>query len=235
MLAAALLASDPGHSAIDAVIEQASQSVALLDPLPDRLNDAAAYRLAGAAYLLKDNRQADERAIPLLLRCERIAAVQSAVSHGDSARANPNDDAYRLLSLAYLRIGQTAQSAAQAAVARDREPMNPEVYRQVASGLLASGRPDEAATALMEGVLLTEDQSLRAQLLDLYRHGLDSQGCAIVAGPNGQAINPSCEIVHRHLCKAAAGAIKASLIAGRADINQSLRRSWGQLGCTSEE
>jgi tetratricopeptide (TPR) repeat protein len=221
------LASDPGHSAVDAVLDQAAQSVALLDSLPDRLNDAAAFRLAGAAYLLKDNRQADEKAVPLLLRCERIAAT-------DSAQANPNDDAYRLLSLAYLRIGQTEQAVAQAAVAGAREPMNPEVYRQVSGVFVASGRPDDAATALMEGVLLTSDQSLRLDLLDLYRHGLDSEGCATVPGPNGLAINPACAIVHRHLCKGTAEAIQVSLQIGRPDITESLQRgAAGQLGCAS--
>jgi tetratricopeptide (TPR) repeat protein len=232
ILAAALLASDPGHSNIDAVVDQASQSAALLDSLPDRLNDAAAYRLAGAAYLLRDNRQADEKAVPLLLRCAHIAEAQGAPENA----ANANDDVYRLLSLAYLRLGQTPQALAQGAVARTREPMNPEVYRQLSSAFLAGGQPGEAATALMEGVLLTSDQSLRLDLLDLYRGGLDSQGCAIITGPNGPAIDPSCEMVRRQLCKAAAGAIELSLKIGRRDIAESLRHGVaGQLGCTNGE
>jgi tetratricopeptide (TPR) repeat protein len=245
ILAAALLASDPGHSNIDAVIDQASRSVALLDSLPDRLNDAAAYRMAGAAYLLKGNRQADEKAVPLLLRCAHISELdrqqypeaQSAPENeGPASAPNPNDDAYRLLSLAYLRLGQTQPALAQAAAARTREPMNPEVYRQLSSAFLASGQPDEAATALMEGVLLTSDQSLRLDLLDLYRKGLDSTGCAIMPGPNGPAIDPSCGIVHRHLCKAAAEAIQLSLGIGRRDIAESLRHgAAGQLGCASGE
>jgi tetratricopeptide (TPR) repeat protein len=217
--------------------------VALLDSLPDRLNDAAAYRLAGAAYLLKDNRQADETALPLLLRCAHIAEIgrqqdlEAQAAHQNAAPVsvpNPNDDVYRLLSLAYLRLGQIQQARAQGAVARTREPMNPEVYRQLSSAFLAGGQPDEAATALMVGVLLTSDQSLRMDLLDLYRQGLDSQNCATMPGPSGLAINPSCEMVHRHICKAAAEAIQLSLNIGRQDIAESLRHSAaGQLGCLS--
>ncbi|SPE43023.1 conserved membrane hypothetical protein [Candidatus Sulfopaludibacter sp. SbA3] len=229
ILAVALLASDPGHSNIDAVVDQATQAVALLDALPDRLNDAASYRLAGAALLLKGNRQADAQALPLLLRCARIASAEAQ-------RANPNDDVHRLLSLAYLRLGQTQQSVAEAAVARTREPMNPEVYRQLSSALLANRRPDEAAIALMEGVFLTSDQSLRQDLLQLYRNGLDPRGCATMPGPNGPAINPACETVHRHLCKAAAEAIQLSTGIGRTDIAASLRNgAAAQLGCTGGE
>jgi hypothetical protein len=85
-------------------------------------------------------------------------------------------------------------------------------------------------------VLLTSDQSLRSDLLELYRHGLDAKGCATMPGPNGDQINPGCEIVHQHLCKAATQAIAASLRIGRADIHESLRRSAAeQLGCTSQE
>jgi hypothetical protein len=241
-LAAALLASDPVHSNIDAVIDQASQSVALLDSLPDRMNDAAAYRLAGAAYLLKGNRLADEKAVPLLLRCAHIAEIghqedlEAQRAHRNatpSSAPNPNDDAHRLLSLAYLRLGQTGQALEQAALARTQEPMNPEVYRQLSNALLANSQPDEAATALIEGVFLTSDQSLRRDLLDLYRGGLDSKSCVTIPGPNGVAINPACEIVHRHLCKGAAEAIQLSLQIGRPDMAEALQRgAAGQLGCT---
>jgi len=229
ILAAALLASDPGHSTIDAVIEQAAQSVALLDSLPYALSDAAAYRLAGAALLLKDTRQAAEKALPLLQECASVARVQSR-------GASPNDDVYRLLSLAYLRLGKTKEAGAEAVEARNREPMNPEVYRQLSSAFLANGQPDEAAVALMEGVFLTSDQSLRQDLLNLYRNGLDPKGCATVPGPNGPAINPSCESVHGHLCKAAAEAIQIGLRINRMDIAGSLRQgAVAQLGCASGE
>jgi tetratricopeptide (TPR) repeat protein len=242
ILAAALLAS---HSEIDAVVAQASQSVALLDGLPDGLNDAPTYRLAGVALLLKDDRQADEKAVPLLLRCARIVEtghqqdLETQRARGIAAPAsapNPDDDVYRLLSLAYLRLGQTQPALAQGAAARTREPMNPEAYRQLSLALRANGQPDEAAVVLIEGTLLTSDQSLRQDLLTLYREGLDSKGCATMPGPNGPAINPSCESVRRHICRAAAEAIDLSLKMGRPDIAASLRHGApAQVGCSSVE
>jgi len=40
------------------------------------------------------------------------------------------------------------------------------------------------------------------ELLDLYRGGVDSKGCAAMNGPHGPTLNPSCEIVMRDLCQA---------------------------------
>ena len=229
-LAAALLSADPQHTNIDAVIGEAQQSVALLQGLPDRINDAAAYRLAGAAYLLKDNRAADEKALPLLLDCARIAEADEHAQH-----PNPNDDVYRLLSLDYLRLGNAPEALAQAKKAQAHEPMEAEAYRQLASSLSANAQRDEAAVALMEGFLLTQDQSLRQSVVQLYQEGLDTKGCATVAGPNGPALNPSCEVVRRHLCKAAAEAARTSQQAGRQDIAGTLQQNILQLGCAAGE
>ncbi len=230
-LAAALLAADPGHANIDAVIKQAAASVALLEGVPDRDSDAAAYRLAGAAYLLKNDRAADQRALPVLLRCVRIADAQPGAQH-----PNPNDDAHRLLAIDYLRLGEQRQALAEARMARERDPLNPEAYRQLAAALAANAQPDEAAVTLMEGVFLTSDQSLRQEVLRLYREGLDPKGCATVNGPNGPAINPACQSVHRHLCRAAAEAIRVSLQIGRQDIAGPLEQgAIAQLACTQGE
>ena len=69
--------------------------------------------------------------------------------------------------------------------------------------------------------------------MDLYRGGLDTKGCGIIDGPNGPTVNPGCEMVHQHLCKAAADAIQLSLTIGRQDMAESLRHgAAGQLGCT---
>lgn len=72
------------------------------------------------------------------------------------------------------------------------------VLDTLAGDYLHLGRRGDAAITLMVGQLSTGDQSFRSRLLELYR-GVD---CAIVAGPNGPAINPACPVVHTHLCAA---------------------------------
>ncbi len=59
--------------------------------------------------------------------------------------------------------------------------------------------------------------------MNLYQSGLDTKGCAIVMGPNGPAMNRSCEMVHRHICAASAGAVKARADSGRPDLAQKLK------------
>ncbi len=80
-------------------------------------------------------------------------------------------------------------------------PLNSESYRQAAHVLVADGNAHEAAVALMQGVLVTTDQSLRAELLQLYRGGLDPAGCATISTPKGPSLNPSCPPVHEDLCR----------------------------------
>jgi protein O-mannosyl-transferase len=79
-----------------------------------------------------------------------------------------------------------------------------EIYATLAMAYEKLNRPDDAAIALMEGQFTTGDLAFRKNLLTLYQSGLDTQGCAVVPGPAGPALNPSCEIVHRHLCAALA-------------------------------
>ena len=57
----------------------------------------------------------------------------------------------------------------------------------------------------MEGVLLTTDTGLRNELLRLYQGGLDRSGCATMPIQGNTALNPACDMVHRHLCAAAVG------------------------------
>jgi hypothetical protein len=123
-----------------------------------------------------------------------------------------------------------------AAAALELDPLNAQRYWQLATAYLADSRADEAAVALMRGALATSDMSLRQDLLSLYRQGLDSKGCATVPGPNGPAINPSCEIVRRHTCAAAAATIPLYLRAGRRDLAQLLKDSVSRdFGCPAAQ
>ena len=80
-----------------------------------------------------------------------------------------------VLSAAYGRLGQ--HSAAIDAPPLGRATLDPFSvigYQQSAAAFLSAQRGDEAAVALMTGVMVTEDRALRDELVDLYRQGLDS-------------------------------------------------------------
>jgi tetratricopeptide (TPR) repeat protein len=169
---------------------------------------------------------------------QRGAAIQQAArerelnrirSEGKSLQllgSSPNDDIYRLLSAVYLRLGDGDKAFDAAIEGRKYEPMKPEIYSQLGQVLVAGGQPEDAATALMEGLLLTSDMGLRRQLMELYRSGTGENACAIAAGPNGPAINPKCALVHRNLCEASVDAIRIRLQTGRRDIAAELKKSF---------
>jgi hypothetical protein len=115
------------------------------------------------------------------------------------------------------------------------DPGNTDIHHQIAAILLDAGRPDEAAAALMEGVVLTADNGLRNELLRLYQGGLDRLGCATMLIPGNTALNPGCETVRRHLCAAAVGTIRLRLETGRGDLADSMRQTaLKDFHCTPE-
>jgi hypothetical protein len=135
---------------------------------------------------------------------------------------------------AYLRIGGTEKAWQAVQAEQRREPFKSVLYRQMADVLMASGRVDDAAVALVEGSLVTSDPALRERLLYLYRSGLDSSRCALVSGPNGPALNPQCNIVRQHLCRAAPEALRMLAGAGRIDAVRALSASlMRDSGCSA--
>jgi hypothetical protein len=120
-------------------------------------------------------------------------------------------DGYRTLASAYLHLGQAPKALGAAIEAQTIDPANAGVYDEIADAYFAEQRGEDAAVALAEGTLLTGDHNLRAELLKLYQSGVDSQGCAVVVGPHGPTLNPSCAIVRRDLCEAAVRARRPEL------------------------
>ena len=240
LLAHSLFDSDAGHSNLAHVIEEAQTGLALLDPLPDSRNTPDAYLFAGGYYLTKSDYQ---NALAVLLRSVSIyhagreaynrktnsqAAASAVLSSGEA-------ESYRLLSAAYLGLGDADQAFQAASEALARDPLNPDAYRQLANVLLASHRGDDATIALMKGMLITSNLGLREELLNLYRNGADPKGCAIVQGPNGPAINPACETVRRHLCAASVDTIKVRLQTGTRDLAEARIKTFVRdYGCPSE-
>jgi protein O-mannosyl-transferase len=211
LLAAALFERDPAHGNIDRVVAEADRSLAILSALPDYLQAPGPWNLAAACHLAKgdllpeaDARRQYQEAARIAQRAIAIEAANRADydrRHGIQSSVPPGAaDGYRILASAYLRLRDGEQALPPAMEARKINPANVEVYGEIADAYLAQRRGEDAAIALAEGMFATGDASLREDLLKLYQSGVDTRGCAVVPGPRGPALNPSCDIVRRDLC-----------------------------------
>jgi tetratricopeptide (TPR) repeat protein len=232
MLAAALYES---HGDIDQVTAEAEKSLAILNDVPDARNNGDSYRRAAAYYLDKGDRvrgtppsvAAYHRSRELL---ERAAGIVRAMDRpaGEKNRWMADLDRSMVTVCSRLEDRECALSKAGEALALD--PLAAESYGQMAAALAAVDRLDEAAVLLMEGGLLTGNARLRQGLVNLYREGLDPQSCALL--PGGTSLNPSCAIVHRHLCAGSLGAIRVLEGAGQTESARKMKASAVQeFGC----
>ncbi len=252
-LAAALYES---HAGVESVIAEAEKSLAPLEHLPPSQNYAPPYQQAGFYYLSKGDallthdaqgrlvtpaeaRQAYQKALQAFERCDSIVQANNAHENALArARGGPAiqpvryADLYRLLSEVELRLGDAPRALDHAHYALDLSPFSAPMYLELADVLLHAGRAEESAVALMEGEIITNDPGLTEHMVQLYRGGLDPEGCAAVE-KNGQwMLNPSCAVVHRDLCKGSAEAEQIYTRAGRADLAAGTKELAVQrLGC----
>jgi hypothetical protein len=217
-LAEALYESDATHANIDHVIDESARSLAIADTLPDERKPAQNYRQA-AAYLLDlgDRRagNANDGPVPpaaaLAYRAavdrlhEYLRIVRAQTVARENAAGRPIADADRMLAATFLRLRDPQAALDASAEARALEPRHPVAYRAAAAALLDLDRPDDAAIALAQGILRTHDAGLVDFLVDLYRRGLDPDGCAVHMTAAGPQFNPTCAIVRRHFCTADPG------------------------------
>ena len=222
-LALALFEADPGHANLDRVIAEAEKGLAILDGLPDERSNSDAFLQAADYYRA---RGAYQRELQLLLHTRSIVEA----NHGSTvAKFVELEDE---LSAAYLHLGDAAGSAAAAAAAIGRAPETAESYRLLAAASLVDGKAEDAAIALFEGLFATGDVDLRSKLEKLYQEGLGGQSCALVVGSDPPRINPSCEMVRRHACSAAARLIGVYTRLERQDLAIQLQRnSQAAFGC----
>jgi hypothetical protein len=228
-LALALFEADPGHANLDRVIAEAEKGLTILDGLPDDRLNSDAFLQAADYYRAKGTRQAYQRELQLLLHTQSIMEAHLRGSTADAARFVELEDE---LSAAYLRLDHPAESAAAAAAAIGRAPRMAESYRLLAAALLVDGKVEDAAITLFEGLFATADVDLRSKLETLYQEGLGGQSCALLAGSGPPRINPSCEIVRRHACSAAARLVAVYTRLERLDLAIQLQRmSAAAFGC----
>lgn len=254
MLAAALYRSQGDLNVITA---ESEKSLAILQPLPPSRTDVLPYQQAGQYYLTQGDelqsrgarrgtmtpasRQAYQGAREVLERGRAIVESEAA-RQSEEARAHgqppvkPTEYAelFRLISAVDLRFGDVPRALDRAVYALNLEPTSAPAFMQLADVLLHVSRAEDAAVTLLEGEIITKDPVITEQLVQLYRSGLDPQGCAVVGAQGHWTVNPSCEVVRRHLCKASAGAEKILTGAGRADLAASTQARFSTLQCGPE-
>lgn len=230
LLAATLYENAPPGASLDRPIEEAERAVAILDSLPDSRNAREVYRQAGGFHLAKGDLWRDrdpalstheyERALQLLQRSMAIDKARRAEYErkggADWARRHPSQvgasrgdpDTPWMLAAAYWRLRKAPEATAAATEALTYHSTDPEGYRQISTIFAAQGKIQDAAMALMEGGLITSDLTFKADLVDLYQRASE-QSCALRPGPNGPALNPACDEVHKPFCAAYVEAIKA--------------------------
>jgi protein O-mannosyl-transferase len=194
LLAASLFESDPAHSNIDQVIEEQGKSLAILDTLPPAASRSESYRQAGYYRLLKgDSEQerdaqqsaADYRsALQALERCIAIdqasrGSYLARTNGGQAALSQGDAQAYLLLSLAYVRLGDPEKAYGAINQARTLDPLNPQMYRQLSAVLARQGRNEEAEVAFMLETAITSLQEGK------WQDAADSSGHVLQADSAG--------------------------------------------------
>ena len=258
-LANALYLSDPTHSNINRVIDEAEKSLAILDPFPDSFNTEEVYADGGVYYMTKgsllaesgsDGRTADspvsvqayERAEQLL---KRGVSIEKAFDNAfrESERASGKSDSeipltgsailYANLAANSMRLGDQKTAYDAAMYARSLDPNNLTNYHVLSAALLAEGRKEDAAVMLVEGMMISGagDPWFLETLRGLYRAGLDPKGCAIVHGASGEHLNNSCEPAHNEICTASADLAAVYRRELRSSLADYTKESALKLGC----
>ena len=260
--AVALNDADSTHANIDWVIEEIDKSLAILDPLPDSLNVSSVYATAGGNYTVKgdvlvrrdadgkrevppESIQAYQKSLRILTRgatIDRTAAENYAlqkIAHGKpSSEITPAGFplVYTNLATAYLRLGDFKDAYNAATYARLLNPNIVEPYVLMSQALAPQGRKEEAALALVEGVLVSGEQGLLNPLAVLYKYGVDPEGCGITRTASGAMLNNGCAKVHQEICAGYAEIIGLYRQNLRADlIADAKAKAVGQFGCPADQ
>jgi tetratricopeptide (TPR) repeat protein len=206
MRANALLEADPSLANLDQVIGEAEKSLAILDSLPPARNNFDTYDRAAGYYFMKGDRGRQRSTDGDWVNPpESVRAYQRAIDlyqRSLTMARQPAPDVYQRLAKLYLRLGQSQEALKAARQARQLSPNDPAVHRTLAGILLDAGRDQDALVAMCIGVVITNDETLRQELVRMYRAGLDPDGCA------DGALNPVCPAVHRNLCAASAEVLR---------------------------
>ncbi len=252
-LGQALLAD---HADFETVLAENERSIAILDKLPDRLNQESIYLRTAAQYIWwgsglleksadgslrapPDSASKYERARILLLRALAILKAQQederekGLIRGDRAARNAEADAstYLMLSETEQRLGRLDEALHSALQCRDARPMFPDAYGRIHDIFRQSGHMDEALSALMQGIVITGSPKLEQLMVAEYSDRAGEGKCGISFAQAVPRIDPSCGTVRGLACSVAPEALRLGLKGGGPDtakrIRNDLKRKYG--------
>jgi tetratricopeptide (TPR) repeat protein len=246
-LALALYNLDPGRSRLDDAIVEYEKSLAILDSVPDALSSPDTYMFAGGYMMQKgdrlkggDSAAVYRKALSVLMRGDAVVQAANRMQN-ERMRDNPAlvgpptrfAPLYRLLSAVHLRLDEGEPALRHALYARELAPADAETYKQLAEAYWGVHDGERTAIALLEGIMLTSDVSLRDAAVAFYRgSGVEGADCAVVTRAGQAALNPTCAPVHRHMCAAADDAIRLQTRTGHPDDAANVRRmALGPMQC----
>jgi len=228
-LAIWLLSNRPIGQNIDKAISESEKAIAILKDLPDDRNDFAPYANAASDYGMKGDfiietlpigadktnspeaKHNYEKALGLLQHAARIDRItRDKQRELEIQRGTPESDIapeasspiYFQLARTYLKLGENEKAYQEALFTRALSPESSETSLLISEAATSTGQKDQAAVALVVGLLITQNKSLLAPLNALYQSGLDPKGCAFINNASGPVLNNACEPVHSEICEA---------------------------------
>ncbi len=249
--------TEPVRTHIDEAAAEAEEGLSILKGVPDERNTTTSYGIAASVYQLKgvlasapgysDPPEAArdyQRALDILLQAVRIDEKLNE-THGEigipdgitESRVKPmsSPQIYIQLATVYLKLKEFDKAYRTALYARALSIRSEEASLLAAEAAATAGRKDEAAVAMVAGLLITGDKRFLPPLNALNGNGLDSKGCVFKTAANGALLNNSCEPVHGDICSAFADIIEIDRWNLDPDVaDQTKSRARVEFGCTEQ-
>ncbi len=121
-----------------------------------------------------------------------------------------NHEIYWNLGLSLMRFGKYQEALNCYSYMRHLAPTNPDAYLSIASVFIAAGRPEDAAIALLQALLLDSNRQEALRLVTEIYQQIDQDGCSVVRDPANPApkLNADCPLVRQQICAAYAGLVE---------------------------
>ncbi len=78
---------------------------------------------------------------------------------------------------------------------------------------------------------MTSEASLMPDLVNVYRAGLDKDGCAVMNVASGPVVNPGCPIVKKDMCVAGKAVWEVERTAEQPELASKQEEAMRNIGC----